>query len=85
MGPGQGSLCLDWLSVIVIMTVMMIMIVMTLTGRTGDGGTALVLGLLHHTVLTNWLDKWAHPRKKEFQNVLLAGLQIFGRITSKNT
>ena len=40
---------------------------MTLTRRTGDGGTALVLGLLHHTVLTNWLDKWTHPGKKSFE------------------
>ena len=64
---GQGSLCLDWLSVIMIVTVMMIMTVITLTWRTGDGRTALVLGFLHHTVLTNWLDKWAHPRKKSFK------------------
>ena len=46
------------------------MLVMTLTWRTGDGGAALVLGLLHHAVLTNWLDKWTHPRKQSLKEFL---------------
>ena len=39
------------------------MLVMMLTWGTGDGGTALVLGLLHHTVFTHWLDERTDPRK----------------------
>ena len=59
----------------------MIMIMMTLTWGTGDGGTALVLGLFHHTVLTHWLDKWAHPRKYSVKIFL----SIIDQPTSKNT
>ena len=35
--------------------------VLGLTWRTGDGGAALVLVLLHHTVLPNWFDERTNP------------------------
>ena len=35
--------------------------VLGLTWRTGDGGAALVLVLLHDTVLPNWFDERTNP------------------------
>ena len=77
MGPGPGSLRVIAQGIVM----RVIMIVMTLTWGTGYRGAALVLCLLHDTVLTNWLDEWTHPGRHN----LLSGLPILCRITSKNT
>ena len=59
------------------------MLVMTLTWRTGDGGAALVLGLLHHAVLTNWLDKWTHPRKQSLKEFLQQNCKYLEELPQK--
>lgn len=56
---------------------------MTLTWRTGNGGAALVLSLLHHAVLTNWLDKWTHPRKKSLKEFLYQNCKYLEELPQK--